>query len=335
MGPHVLRYQSAIASVLYLIMAGAPITAPAQATWQSEPPPNEARNQFAGAVVNGKLLIFGGNGYPDGRNLKSTEMFDPVSGVWAYRADNEHNGGNGVEEVSGAAVKGKFFVFGGYGGGNPYGVFNFVEAYNPKNNVWRSMAPMPTTRSAATAVSYKNKVYVFGGQDLEPFDVVEAYDPATDTWQAVTHMPRVLASPAIAVVGDMAYVIGGGDPSTYTAVSDVYAYNFETGIWTTGFTELPVARVFSFGSAAPVFGGKIYLVGGAKVTDMNLVPSTRVDIYDPAANKWKKGPALPVPAFGFGSGFAAIANDKLYAIYEADVSIATAVSEMWSLDLKP
>jgi kelch-like protein 2/3 len=121
------------------------------ANWEAVTPLNTPRDQFTGGMINGKIYVFGGNGDPNGFNLKSTEVYDPATNQWSYVADNEHNGGNGVEELSGAVVNDKLYVFGGYGGYSQgvYGEFNFVEEYNPANNVWTSKAPKPTTTSGA------------------------------------------------------------------------------------------------------------------------------------------------------------------------------------------
>ena len=100
-------------------------------SWEAATSLSTPRDQFTGGVIDGNIYVFGGNGLPDGRNLKSTEVFDPETQIWTYLADNENNNGQGVEELSGAVVDGKLYVFGAYGGGDPYGVFNFVEQYDP------------------------------------------------------------------------------------------------------------------------------------------------------------------------------------------------------------
>lgn len=283
------------------------------ATWQSGPALGTARNQFAGSVIDDKIYVFGGNGNPDGTNLKSTEMFDPETGSWEYQADNEHNDGFGVEEVSGASVNGKFYVFGAYGGGDPYGDFNFVEEYDPATDEWTSKAPMPTTKASATAVAYNNKIYVFGNALT---NVVEAYDPGTNSWETVTHMPQTLVSPAVAVVADQAYVIGGasvvdGEPTAL--VSDVSVYDFVTGVWTTsGLAPLPRSRAFSYNSAAPVVDGKIYLIGGIEAkTSKSYRSSDKVDIYDTVSNTWQTGVPLPTPT---SSHLSVLANNVIYVV---------------------
>jgi hypothetical protein len=170
--------------------------------WFPETFMNTARNQFTCGVIDEKIYAFGGNNISSA-NLKSTEAFDPISRTWSFLADNEHNGSNGVEEVSGAVLNGKLYVFGAWGGGTPYGVFNFVEEYDPVTNTWTSKAPKPTITAAATAVAYNGEIYLFGGyfeEDGNPasrveYDVVEAYNPFTDSWRFVTNIPGNLRQP--------------------------------------------------------------------------------------------------------------------------------------------
>jgi uncharacterized delta-60 repeat protein len=309
---------------------------PASPGWVSDAPVQTARDQFAAAVVDGKIYIFGGNAYPGGYNLKSLEIFDPSTNTWTYGADNEDNGGQGVEEVTGAAVNGKFYVFGAWGGIGPggfYGNFNFSEMYDPATDQWTALAPKPTPVSSAPSVVYNGEIYVFGGEfsweDSEGeyhqtrYDVVEAYNPATDAWRTVTQMPHLLQSPAVAVVEGKAYVIGGYDFSLETTVTSVEAFDFHTGQWiTSGLAPMPTARMTSYDAATPVVDGKIYVVGGAVATgtpdslDFRAWPLDRVDIYDPAANTWTKGPSLPAPRGGNGAVVAV--GDTIYVISGGD-----------------
>jgi len=147
-----------------------PVLAEPNATWQVEPSMAVARDQFAGGVIGQYLFVFGGNGNPGGVNLKSTEAFDIEGGEWSFRADNEHNDGWGVEELTAAVADGRLYVFGAYGGTAPdgyYGVFNFNEMYDPVTDTWTTRRKNPrqprrgrplsmttkSTSSAATSIA--------------------------------------------------------------------------------------------------------------------------------------------------------------------------------------
>lgn len=323
-------------------------TATFAASWEAVAPINTPRFQFAAGVVGENIYIFGGNDNNE-NNLKSTEMLDLADPLaWSNPADNNNNcsngndcvEGSGVEEITGASMNGKFYVLGGYGGGSPYGVFNFVQEYDPTTDEWSTKAPMPTTRSAAIAATYNNEIYVFGGDYFHPvtgkdthYKVVEAYKPTDNSWRKVTNMPQLRSAFSVAVVGDKAYVIGGGLESTMKANSNVSAYNFITKKWTTsGLTPLPTPRAFSYGHAAPVLNGKIYLIGGGiptKNPTPQLIGSTKVEIYDPLSNTWQVGPPLRQTTL-FGT--AVVANNAIYVISGTLTNNdSSAVDNVWKL----
>jgi N-acetylneuraminic acid mutarotase len=314
--------------------------------WRVEPPMAVARDQFAGGVIDGKIYVFGGNGNPGGVNLKSTEACDLETGVWSFRADNEHNGGWGVEELTAAVVQGKLYVFGAYGGIAPdgySGVFNFNEMYDPTTNMWTTLAQKPTTVAAGPAAVYNNEIYIFGGyfdsenpaQDHDTYQVVECYDPDSDSWRYVTDMPSVTEVHAVAVVDSKAYVIGGYSESLSSIVSDVVSFDFETGQWQTeGYAPLPSPLAFSYSSAAPVVGGKIYLVGGVAGDPEDNWAVRDVYIFDPVANTWQEGPPLPEPR---ENHLTVLHGERIYVVggYADSNDENRALDGVLSLDVSP
>jgi N-acetylneuraminic acid mutarotase len=309
--------------------------------WDTENPLNTARDQFGGGVVNKKIYVFGGNSIT-GLNLKSTEMFDPATHGWNYRATNEHNDGNGVEELTSAVLNGNLYFFGAWGGGTPYGVFNFVEEYNPDTDTWSSKAGMPTTRSGCTAVIYKDEIYVFGGYysydggNNTFYDVVEAYNPTNNSWRSVTKIPDGRTQSAIAVYGDTVYLFGGYSPNTEQILSDVLTYDFKTNEWNTTGVYLPTPRVFSYSSAAPLVNGKVYLIGGIEANTTDYYPSDRVDIYVVSTNSWINGPSLPQATDGHlvvhsGNSIYVVGGTTQFATSEQEEDVRTAA--VWKLNL--
>jgi len=278
--------------------------------WVAEAPMRVGRDQFTGGVIDGRIYVFGGNGNPNGINLKSTERYNPATMRWSRIADNEHNDGRGVEELTSAVMNGKLYVFGAYGGDGPggdYGVFNFNEMYDPVTDMWTTLAEKTTTVASAPATVYNNEIYIFGGyfdsdnplQGHDDYDVVECYDPNTNTWRFVTNMPTVLGNFGIATIGAKAYLFGGVDwsePSAPQFHNKVITYDFQTDLWATiGNTPTPAGMLYDYSVAAPVVDGKVYLVGRAEVSGMERVYSRIVDIYDPTTNTWEEGTPLPLP----------------------------------------
>ncbi|MFH0730271.1 MAG: kelch repeat-containing protein [Pseudomonadota bacterium] len=276
------------------------------ADWEQCADLNTARDQFAAGVIGDNLYVFGGNGSPDGLNLSSLEIYNTNTGVWSFGPSNAM----GVEEISGAVLDGVFFVFGAYGGGSPYGVFNFAEKFVPNTGQWTSLAPKPTTVAVAPVAVYNGEIFVFGGyygNDLMDtgfhYSVVEAYNPATNSWRTVTHMPKSYEQFAVSVYQDRAYLIGGFDNQNGQRVAqfDVISYHFPSSTWTTSnLGTLSSVRGFSYSNPAPVVNGKIYLVGGGGLIDPNgpisednAQPLADVLIYDIASGVFAQGPSMP------------------------------------------
>jgi N-acetylneuraminic acid mutarotase len=315
--------------------------------WVPESSMPTARDQFTGGVIGGKIYVFGGNGNPDGINLKSTEMFDPSTHLWTYKSSNENNGGQGVEELTGAVLNDKLYVFGAEGGGTPYGVFNFVQEYDPATDTWTSKSPKPTVVSGATAAVYDGEIFLFGGgySNTETttriyYDVVEAYNPASNTWRIVTNMPYKLGHMAVSIIGKKAYLIGGYDRDTGNLQQNVIAYDFVSNQWITeGLGELSAPRLYFYASSAPIVDGKIYLVGGWTnvgwnfTDESNLSITNEVQIYNPSTQSFNIGPSLPQTIDDF---LTLTTNNSIYVIGgQTDWENTISSNEVWRLDLAP
>jgi N-acetylneuraminic acid mutarotase len=195
----------------------------------------------------------------------------------------------GVEEISGVACNGRFYVFGAGGldevtGGA--GVLNYNEMYDPARNEWTSLAKKPTTVSGAVPVAHDGKIYLFGaGGRPQPSYTVEVYDPETDKWEHVTEMPKMLFNMAIAVHDNRAYLIGGYDLDKLETNHEVMAYDFETGDWIRGYCDAApdAARGYSYATQTPVVNGRAYLVGGAGASQIGQISSLRQAINSPSS----------------------------------------------------
>lgn len=109
-------------------------------------------------------------------------------------------------EVAAAALEGKIYVIGGFGG--PGGL---VEVYDPATDRWEPRAPLPAALHHTTAVAVSGRLFVFGGEEpAGTFNQTEAYDPASDSWTALAPMPTSRHGLGAAVIGGVIYVIGGG-----------------------------------------------------------------------------------------------------------------------------
>ena len=102
---------------------------PSMGQWTALPPMPTARSGIAAAVLDGQLVVFGGEGNderPDGM-FEEVEAYDPVSGLWTPRAPMP-TPRHGI----GAAVLGDEIFIPGGGPVEGFGVTGVHEVYLPE-----------------------------------------------------------------------------------------------------------------------------------------------------------------------------------------------------------
>jgi hypothetical protein len=162
---------------------------------------------------------------------------------------------------------------------------------------WTMFTPLPVARYEGFAVTRKGLVYFLGGvadvpgQPNYPSDHVDVLDPQSGIWSSAPPLPADAPHHhlAIAVQNDVIYVLGGylqsGDqPGGQQTVDTAYALD------DAGWHKLANPPVARQGATAQSMGGKIYVAGGG--LDENTAIGD-LYVYDPAADTWTPGPAMP------------------------------------------
>jgi N-acetylneuraminic acid mutarotase len=101
-------------------------------------------------------------------------------------------------------------------------------------------------------------------------------------------------------------------PACGTSANDAAAHPAAAGTWAAA-PPLPVAR---FEAYAAVANGRVYFLGGITgvLGDIRTAkPSRRVDVFDPATQRWTDGPELPADAPKHHLAVA-VANDAVYVV---------------------
>lgn len=263
----------------------------------------------------------------------------PAQGKWVKLAPFPEP----AEEVYGAAVGGKLYVFGGIAPGwKPRGL---VFEYDPATDKWTKKKPMPLPSHHIAVTEWNGKIYAFGGfvpppsgpPAWVPIDNAWEYDPAADTWKALAPMPTRRGSPVAAAAGGKIYVIGGAsthpgsaEPAVHPArphraLGTTEEYDPATNTWRAR-SPMPTARNHA---AIGVVGSKIYVIGGRIGAAFVSVssPTDVVEEYDPAADQWGAVRArMPTPrsavAWGVHGGRIYVAggeyqDDRLMAAFRA------------------
>ncbi|XP_071981759.1 kelch-like protein 5 isoform X3 [Engystomops pustulosus] len=141
------------------------------------------RSTVGVAVLSGKLYAVGGR---DGSScLKSVECFDPHTNKWTLCSQmSKRRGGVGV-----ATWNGFLYAIGGHdapASNLTSRLSDCVERYDPKTDMWTSVASMSISRDAVGVCLLGDKLYAVGGYDGQSYlNNVEAYDPQTNEWTQV------------------------------------------------------------------------------------------------------------------------------------------------------
>lgn len=144
---------------------------------------------------------------------------------------------------------------------------------SPWIGAWRAAAPLPGT----------TRRYGFA-QDGDRFFVLTTlalhrYDAATDTWTSSPPAPRRLEIPGVVHHENKLYVAGGMDDGP---TNELFLFDLATNVWSQG----PSMPIFSYGSAAGIHAGKMFVITGTS--------GSSLAVYDIATSTWTVGPSPPV-----------------------------------------
>lgn len=179
-------------------------------TWSTKNPMTTERS-FPGVTEAGsKLYVIGGTN-PSGV-LDIVEEYNPATDFWETVAPLPQ----GRMGVGATSVNGIVYAIGGAidTGGQLQSV-GTVTAYDPTNDTWMTLTPMPTPRITPAVAVLGGKIYAIGGSNvpglLSPgiVNTVEVYDPATDTWSQAPAMPTARHQLGAEAFDGRIYAFGG------------------------------------------------------------------------------------------------------------------------------
>jgi uncharacterized repeat protein (TIGR01451 family) len=228
---------------------------PCTAAWESRAPLPEPRQSAASAAIGERFFVAGG--------LQDTEdvfaitnslfIYDNTTDTWTTGAPMPRP----LARARGAAVDGKFYVFGGYDGLESSANF---YVYDPATDQWQDMGAMPTGTGSGFPIAAVNGAIYLQGSDAD-WESFYRYEPATNRWEQMAS-PRVgrLGGVLVAAPDGYLYLLG----STFSDLGSlVERYHVATGLWSSVNSSLDFGRFFS---GAAYVSGKLYLAGGAYAT---------------------------------------------------------------------
>jgi N-acetylneuraminic acid mutarotase len=236
-------------------------------TWKSKaPPPIDFGTVAAVTACQNKIHVIGGTAHM---------VYDPAFDSWENRTPMPTE--RYIYEVN--VIDRKIYAISGgiRGGAGLIAVSSATEVYDPENDSWTELEPIPIAVSRYASAVLDNEIYIIGGRKKgfyydPPIILVQIYDPKTNNWTEGTPLEEpVYGAAAIATTGLMApkriYVIGGtvmieGNHIVYYSDHN-QIYDPQTQSWDFG-VQMPTGR----SSLALVnVNDVLYVLGGTNKTD--------------------------------------------------------------------
>jgi N-acetylneuraminic acid mutarotase len=304
---------------------------PSTNAWSSTGSTTNGRTDHtATRLLDGKVLVAGGENANICTNDVTTELYDPSTGTWSST-------GNANVARTGATAalltNGKVLLA---GGGNRCGtVFASAELYDPGTGSWSPTGSMTTGREWASAVRLSDgRVLVAGGEGPNPFPALgsaEIYDPATGTWTATGSMPTARCcngGPFLARLSDGRVLAAGAQSGFANFVvpngPSVEIYNPATGLWTpTG--SMSVGR--AGGTFSLLNDGRVLAAGGSDAT----ATYSSAELWDPGTGTWSITASLANARGGHTGTVLANGNVLVATGYDTNTSSYLNSAELYSL----
>ena len=197
-----------------------------------------------------------------------------------------------------------------------------LQIFDPSTDQWNFGADLPIRAAGSASAAIDGQLFVGGGIDRKvAIGTAARYDPGSDQWATVASMPLVRGFAASGTDGRRWYVFGGRGPgnapgdSLASAVFDqVQVYDPASDRWIVSGRDpaapapMPEART-DLGRAVYA-NGEFWVIGGG-TTATGDSASARIDIFDPVANRWRRGPDLSVPRRG---AFPLLVGRRIYIV---------------------
>jgi len=319
-------------------------------TWSFGTPIPEPWGEIVGASIGGKIFVLAGLDDHTFGPVGVVWEYDPASKAWTVKKKMP----TPTHHVMTAVLDGKLYAFGGFklpADVKAWQPTNYAWVYDPAQDSWKELAPMPTPRGAGQAVAVGGKIYVIGGGSsnlpgnpgapINPrtaqivVGTVEAYDPATNTWETRAPMPTPRNHFLAAAVDGKIYAIDGRIGTVFVTMSDVIdlveEYDPATNHWTYK-GRSPTNRGDVSGG---VYNGKIYVAGGEYQDYQRKMSFWAVEAYDPKTETWEMLPHMQIARHGFAAAFLGNAFHVMGGSFQSDgmpnISTPTPTHEVYEV----
>ena len=175
------------------------------------------------AVVDGEILLFGG--FDNRTESTAVQRYNPASDSWTLGTPMPL----ARSEFSAVTVNDQIYII----GGNVLSITTsanitpvmkalsstLVSVYEPRQDSWQELAPLPEGRVAYAAAVRNNQIYVIGGSDKWVNGTIQAtvlvYDISNNVWTYSTPLPMGRSGLRGVAIQDNLYIFGGYGDNGY------------------------------------------------------------------------------------------------------------------------
>jgi N-acetylneuraminic acid mutarotase len=220
---------------------------PVTNSWTTLPRLPEPVRAGAGAALDGKIYVIGGQTEAAGTGPQ-VYAYDVAARRWEERAPLPGPRFN----MAAVALGGRIYAMGGF---SRTAERREVYVYDPAADSWSTGTPLPVPNHTFGAVVFRGEIWVIGGRrGQRVLRDVWIFDPRTRAWRRGPTMPEPMELVGAAVAGQQIHAVW---ESTYQI------YDAATGTWSNG----PRSVVTRHGLKAFFIDGSLYTVGGC-TTDL-------------------------------------------------------------------
>ena len=306
------------------VPSGAEAAAPT-IDWTEVAPLPVPRSEHMGAVVNGKLYVFGGYVDTTFKPTRRSDAYDPATDTWTRVADLPVGSTHAGTVVDGTSV----YFAGGYPETATFQTYatTAVWRYDTVANAFTAMPPLPAGRGGGALALLGRELHYFGGSDAARDDAADHWalnlDDLPGGWVARAPLPLARNHVGGVSLNGKIYAVGGQQGQNDASVfrDEVDVYDPASNAWTAA-APLPAPARSHITNSTIVWGGQILTFGGERAGHNVL---TNISCYDPAQNLWATPFNLPA---GRLSGVCDLLPDGR-VIYAGGSSSAGLQSNVW------
>jgi Kelch motif protein len=277
---------------------------PHAGVWLHGPNLPSPRQDTAIAVLGARIYVIGGLG-PGAAPTDTTFVLEPASGTnlapspeqppaptlpvgsWSTARPIPEV----IDHAAAASLDGYVYVAGGT---VEKLVTNKFWRYDPSDDSWAVLPPLPVPRYGPSMQASNGKLYLMGGTSSHGHDErsIEVYDPATASWSLIQDaLPVEREGSATSMFGGRIALVGGRDREERNQAS-CDLFDPANNAWSIC-SSLHLARS-EFGLAS--IGDRLFAIGGVNL--LSGLTTQTTEISGAGGQGWMDGHWMPAPRQG-------------------------------------